>query len=93
MQLTPDGQEMGKSVSKPTGEAVLAATHGCAPDPRIAWHLRNTPGVSELSVKLALAVGERAGHHASHEWEAMNAQRIESVLRAHNDKITDSRRG
>lgn len=30
MQLTPDGQEMGKSVSKPTSEAPLAATHGSA---------------------------------------------------------------
>jgi hypothetical protein len=64
----------------------VRSTECYAPDPRIAWHMKRNPALSELAVKLALAAGVRCDSDASHDWEAHNAARFENVLMAHNEK-------
>lgn len=62
MQLTKDGQEMGKSVSKPTSEAPLAATHGSVvtDTDRINWLCRCTAG--EWAELQNIRLAHRAGY-------------------------------
>lgn len=50
------------------------------PDPRIAWHLRKSPQLSELAIKLAIAMDEKWPSDTTGEWEARNAAHFQVVL-------------
>lgn len=73
---TPDNPDLNANQKRP---AASPAATGSAPDPRIAWHIKRNPRLSELAVMLAIATHERCDY-ASYEWESKNAEIFQSIL-------------
>lgn len=51
-----------------------------APDPRIAWHRKKSPSLSELAIRLAIVMDEKWSSDSASEWEARNAAHFQVVL-------------
>lgn len=69
--------------SEPLAQAVGSADTS----PTIRWHMAHTKGVSELAVKIAVAVVGRSPQQATHEWEAENAAIVHQVLMQRLDSM------